>query len=245
MNALLLPALRRVLADGVLASLFSGLAVLRSSRTDLAHQVGMAELRVGKPPLSSRAATLAMHTATSVMWGALYDRMRALRRRPGRLDACTDALLLAAVAAGIDRVVGPRRLTPGADKPASSPRPWTLYGGFAAGLAVGGLLALRHSRPACDDDDDEARDQWVDDAPRRVGTDRDANDDRYGEFGDALDAVGQHLGAPRPVGAWASDSGLATLKARASALHDRLLHLQRDAAQDEAGPTPRRFGGRA
>lgn len=149
MKGLLLPALRRAGAEGVLASLLSGLALLRGSRTDHAHRVGpragMAEYRVGRPPLTSRASTLAFHTATSVLWGALYDRLRSLRRRPGGLDACTDALLLTAVAAGIDEVVRPRRLTPGADRAAEASSKWMLYGGFAAGLAVGGLLALRQT----------------------------------------------------------------------------------------------------
>lgn len=149
MKGLLLPALRRAGAEGVLASLLSGLALLKGSRTDHAHRVGLLagapEYRVGRPPLSSQAKTLAFHTATSVLWGALYDRLRCMRRRPGRLNACTDALLLTAVAAGIDSVLHPRRLTPGADRAAEATSKWMLYGGFAAGLAVGGLLALRDS----------------------------------------------------------------------------------------------------
>ncbi|WP_143074067.1 hypothetical protein [Roseateles sp. YR242] len=106
---------------------------------------GAAEYRVGRPPLASRVSTLAFHVATTVLWGALYDRLRGLRRRPGRVDACTDALLLTAVAAGIDEVVRPRRFTPGADRAAEASSKWLLYGGFATGLAVGGLLALRKS----------------------------------------------------------------------------------------------------
>jgi len=151
LNALLLPALRRACADGVLASLFSGLALLRGSRSDQAHLVGRSEYRVGRPPLKTSAADLALHAATGIVWGALYDRLRVLRRRPTRGNAVSDALLLTAVAVGVDRVVTPSVLTPGADKraTASGTRPpsvgslMLVYGAFAAGLALGGLHALR------------------------------------------------------------------------------------------------------
>lgn len=146
MNALLLPALRRVAGQGVLASLFSGLAFLRSLRSEQAIRIGRAELRVGHPPLKATSGNLALHTATTVLWGALYDQLRARRKRPGPVDACTDALLLTAVAYGIDRVIAPRRFTPGADKRSDGPRKASLmaiYGGFAFGLATGGLMALR------------------------------------------------------------------------------------------------------
>ncbi|MDH0866095.1 hypothetical protein [Mitsuaria sp. GD03876] len=181
MNALLLPALRRACADGVLASLFSGLALLRGSRSDLAHLVGRSEYRVGRPPLKSSAADIALHAATGLVWGALYDRVRAMRQRPTPANAITDALLLTAVAVGVDRVVTPSVLTPGADKraTASGTRPPSamsllmVYGGFAAGLALGGLHALRDA-PARDDDPGDAADYdedfgvLADLAPRRA-----------------------------------------------------------------------------
>lgn len=187
MNALLLPALRRACADGVLASLFSGLALLRGSRSDLAHLVGRSEYRVGKPTLKSSAADLALHTATGLVWGALYDRVRALRSRPTPTNAVTDALLLTVVAVGVDKLVTPGVLTPGADKRATAAgtRPPSMtslmlvYGGFAAGLAVGGVLALRranarHEAEAADYDDDfgddfDADPVRADPAPRRAG----------------------------------------------------------------------------
>lgn len=155
MNALLLPAMRRVVADGLLASLLSGLPLLRGLRHDHAHRVGHAEWRVGSPPISARANTALLHTATSVLWGALYDRLRHMRRRPGRLDACTDALLLTAVAAGVDRVIAPRKLTPGADRAPNTGSLLMVYGGFAAGLALGGLLALRHHQDTDRDDHED------------------------------------------------------------------------------------------
>ena len=189
MNALLLPALRRACADGVLASLFSGLALLRGSRSDHAHLVGRSEYRVGRPPLKSSAANLLLHTATGLVWGALYDRLRALRDRPTRGNAVTDALLLTAVAVGVDRVVTPSVLTPGADKrataagarPPSAMSLLMIYGGFAAGLALGGMHALRdHPRASADadddsdyadyGDDDEDFDVLADPAPRRAGS---------------------------------------------------------------------------
>jgi len=182
LNALLLPALRRACADGVLASLFSGLALLRGSRSDHAHLVGRSEYRVGRPPLQSAAANLALHTATGLVWGALYDRVRALRPRPTRANAIGDALLLTAVAVGIDRVVTPSVLTPGADKrataagtrPPSKASLLMIYGGFAAGLALGGLHALRRDPRTegfdVDDDDDDADHGFLADlAPRRAG----------------------------------------------------------------------------
>lgn len=171
LNALLIPALRRALADGVLASLFSGLALLRGRRSDGAHLVGRSEYRVGRPPLKSSVADIALHTATAIVWGTLYDRLRSMRRRPTPANACTDALLLTAVAVGLDRVVSPALLTPGADKRATDAgtRPPSItsltmvYGGFAAGLALGGLVALRRRRAdeyedADDDEGDEGND---------------------------------------------------------------------------------------
>ena len=165
MNALLLPAQRRACAHGVLASLFSGLALLRGSRSDQAHLVGRSEYRVGRPPLKNSAADIALHAATAMVWGALYDRLRALRPRPTRGNAVTDALLLTAVAVGIDRVVTPSVLTPGADKRATASgtrRPSVaslllVYGAFAAGLALGGMHALK--RPPDDIDEDEEDDE--------------------------------------------------------------------------------------
>lgn len=148
MKGLLIQALRRAAAEGMMASLLSSVALLRGSRTDHAHRVGpltgAREYRVGRPPLSARASTLALHAAHSIFWGALYDRVRCLRRRQTRLNACTDALMLTAVAAGIDEVLRPRRLTPSADRAAEAGSKWLLWGGFAAGLAFGGLMALRH-----------------------------------------------------------------------------------------------------
>lgn len=172
MNALLLPALRRVVADGVLASLLSGLPLLSSSRADHAHRVGHGAWRVGRPPLTARANSALMHTATSVLWGALYDRLRHMRRRPGRLDACTDALLLTAVAAGLDRVIAPKRLTPAVDRPRHTGSLLMTYGGFAAGLALGGLMALRHQRRQAGLAADHAHDhdlEATEPAPRRAG----------------------------------------------------------------------------
>ncbi|OWQ48044.1 hypothetical protein CDL60_05500 [Roseateles noduli] len=183
---MLLPALRRACADGVLASLFSGLALLRGSRSDHAHLVGRSEYRVGRPPLKTSAADIALHAATGIVWGALYDRLRAMRRRPTRGNAVTDALLLTAVAVGVDRVVTPSVLTPGADKraTASGTRPPSVtslllvYGAFAAGLALGGMHALKGHPIDADegDDDDEDADDGdgdfflADPAPRRAGS---------------------------------------------------------------------------
>jgi hypothetical protein len=155
LKGLLLGAARRAATEGLLASLLSGFALLRGSRSDHAHRVdaltGAAQYRIGRPPWSSRARTLAFHIATSVLWGALYDRIRSRRSTPDRWNACTDALLLTAVSAGLDEVVRPRRLTPAADRAAEACSQWLLYGGFAAGLAAGGLLALRRNSPAEED----------------------------------------------------------------------------------------------
>ncbi len=188
-----------------------------------------------------------MHTATSVLWGALYDRMRALRRRPGRLDACTDALLLAAVAAGLDRVVRPTGLTPGADKRPSSASLWTVYGGFAAGLALGGLMALRHNTQREDDNDDDDDDRF--DAPAARPSARfepypdeaDDADDRRPRVVDHLHRWAQHL-LTRPT----HNDSLAALEARASQLNERLSrHLAQVADRVEDAASSPAFGRRA
>jgi len=135
--------------------------------------------------LKTSAADIALHAATGMVWGALYDRLRAMRRQPTRGNAITDALLLTVVAVGVDRVVTPSVLTPGADKraTASGTRPPSVtslllvYGAFAAGLALGGMHALKQHPDRVNDDEaddhdgeDGYEDLFVaDPAPRRAG----------------------------------------------------------------------------
>ena len=86
---------------------------------------------------------LLIHTASSLLWSSLYGWLRAGREHPGPVDAVTDAVAVAAVAATVDLAVVPDRLTPGFEHRISRGSLLATYGAFAAGLAVAGLLALR------------------------------------------------------------------------------------------------------
>jgi hypothetical protein len=90
----------------------------------------------------------AVHYASSMLWAGLYEVIRRRRRRPTAGNACADAAAVTAVAAVVDLKLVPPRLTPGFEHRLTPAGLAMVYGGFALGLAVGGLLTLKPLRKA-------------------------------------------------------------------------------------------------
>ena len=145
---------RDTLTDGLLASAISAAALVWRGRQDgagpyaplnaVSHWIWPREaMRRGEPSLRHTATGTAIHVASSLLWAALYDFVRTRRRRPTPLNAIADAAAVTALAATVDLKLVPRRLTPGFERETSRPSLALVYGGFALGLAIGGVLALR------------------------------------------------------------------------------------------------------
>lgn len=83
------------------------------------------------------------HEASAVLWGAVYEWLRTRRARRSAANAVVDAVAVAAVAAVVDLKVVPKRLTPGFEHRLGRPGLFWVYASLAAGLALGGCLALR------------------------------------------------------------------------------------------------------
>jgi hypothetical protein len=85
----------------------------------------------------------AVHLASASLWGAVYAWLRRQRQAPTVTNAVTDAAAVTAVAALVDLKLVPPRLTPGFEHRLSKRSLWWVYGTFAVGLAIGGVLTAR------------------------------------------------------------------------------------------------------
>lgn len=86
------------------------------------------------------------HHASAIFWAVFYELLRARRRHPTPANAVVDAVAVTAVAAVVDLKLVPQRLTPGFERRLSRRNLAWVYVGFAAGLALGGVLASRQGR---------------------------------------------------------------------------------------------------
>ncbi|BAL95608.1 hypothetical protein [Rubrivivax gelatinosus] len=144
---------RDTLTDGLLAAGLSTVALVWRGREEstpsaplnaISHWIWPRRaLRQDEPSLRHTATGTAIHIASSMLWAGVYDLIRARRRRPTPLNAMADAAAVTAVAALVDLQLVPRRLTPGFEHRLSRPSLSLVYGSFAVGLALGGLVALR------------------------------------------------------------------------------------------------------
>jgi hypothetical protein len=100
-------------------------------------------MRRDDPSLKHTGTGIVLHVASSLFWSTASGWLRARRHRPTALNAALDAATVTAVAAVVDLAVVPKRLTPGFERRLSKPSLGAVYAGFALGLALGGLLALR------------------------------------------------------------------------------------------------------
>ena len=142
------------LPTGLLAGLVSVAFLLWRGRADAPHAVAPINaighwvwrdeaLRRDDPSLKHTGTGIAVHVASSLLWSTFYGWLRARRRRPTALNAAADAAAVTAVAAVVDLALVPERLAPGFERRLSKPSLGMVYAGFALGLALGGLLALR------------------------------------------------------------------------------------------------------
>jgi hypothetical protein len=142
------------LSTGVLAALLSTAILLWRGRIDTRHAAAPINAishwlwpdeatRRNRPTWKHTGTGMAVHMGSSLLWSTIYAWWRARRRFPTALNAATDAAALTAAAAVVDLALVPKRLTPGFEQRLSRPSLVTVYAGFALGLAVGGMLALR------------------------------------------------------------------------------------------------------
>jgi len=90
------------------------------------------------------------HQASAFFWGVMYaaSRTRRAADQHGGPRIAAEAALFTAVAATVDLVIVPKRLTPGFERHLSSRALTGVYAAFALGLAV---AALSERRPASSD----------------------------------------------------------------------------------------------
>ncbi|MBL8288082.1 MAG: hypothetical protein JNL85_08870 [Rubrivivax sp.] len=101
-------------------------------------------LRKNEPSWRYTGLGVAIHHASAVLWGVLFERYVA-RARPTAAQQVRDAALATGTAAAVDFVLTPRRLRPGFERRLSLPSLVVVYAGFAAGLAIGSALAGRQA----------------------------------------------------------------------------------------------------
>lgn len=161
------PLLRRILQRGAWAALISGLLLVRQGRRDA--RSGAAPLNaishwlwpdraLRHRGLSARYTLTGafIHWGASCFWSAIYEGHRqagALGSPPPPAPAnealsndLVDALALSAIAAWVDLVLVPPRLSPGFERQLSDASLCRVYLAFGAGLAWGEARCRRAHR---------------------------------------------------------------------------------------------------
>jgi hypothetical protein len=144
-------ALERIGYPGLASAIVSAAALAWRARQELGRPVaplnapshwlwGDRALRQGGASWRYTGIGGLTHLGSSLFWAALYDQLRRRRRHPTPQNAIADAAVTAGIAAVVDLVVVPRRLTPGFERQLSKRGVAEFYAAFAAGLAIGGLL---------------------------------------------------------------------------------------------------------
>lgn len=150
--------LRRVAVHGFFSSLVSGLLLLLRGRKDVGSAAAPVNavshwlwphtaFQADAPSLRHTLTGAVVHYGASMFWGLCYDALRRRRARPTTANALGDAVAVSAAAAVVDLVLVPPRLRPGFERRLRPRSLCMVYGGFALGLALGGLLAPTRPRP--------------------------------------------------------------------------------------------------
>lgn len=84
-----------------------------------------------------------VHAAAGMLWAWLFDELRSRRRHPSAANALVDAAAVTALASWVDLKLVPERLSPGFERRLRPSSTAMVYVGFAAGLALAGLMANR------------------------------------------------------------------------------------------------------
>ena len=149
---------RHVLVDGVLGGLLSTAVLAWRGRVDDGRAAaaldapshwlwGREALRRDDVDGRHTLVGQAIHQASGLLWAGVYGWLQHRRHRRTTAAAVADAALVTALAALVDLRLTPERFTPGFERRLTDRSLWMVYGSFGVGLAVGGLFALRRSRP--------------------------------------------------------------------------------------------------
>lgn len=147
-----------VLCSGALAGLVSAVVAGGTARAEGASAVqpinatshwlhGRRAGRVRRVDLPHTGVGLATHVASALFWAVPYGVW--VRRQPDRSAAelLAGGAATAAVAAAVDYLAMPRRLTPGWELALDRRGVGVTFAGMALGLAAGAMLARSLSRP--------------------------------------------------------------------------------------------------
>jgi hypothetical protein len=146
--------LRLALASGIGAGALSGLAMAWRGRVDNGHVCsgmnppshwlwGDSGIDADGASWRYTAVGLGVHQASAFFWSTVFGFLRRRRHRPTATNAVSDAAAVTAAAAWVDLRGMPHRLTPGFQERLSTRSLGWVYGGFAVGLAIAGLMALK------------------------------------------------------------------------------------------------------
>lgn len=152
MKALTWPLLARTFVSGSVASLATTVALAALARREGSDAVqpvnstshwylGEAAGRSRRIDLRHTLLGYATHHAASLFWAAVFEVARQVRPRRAPL---TDAVAVSALAAVVDYVLVPKRLTPGWEKVVTPRSIAVAYVAMAASLALS--CALRERR---------------------------------------------------------------------------------------------------
>lgn len=144
-------ALKAASVTGAVASLATTAAVMLLARAEgrgalrpvnaVSHWLhGAAAGRVRRADVAHTVTGYATNHAASMFWAAPFEAWLATRRDPRAGEIVGAAVATAGVAAVVDYVIVPRRLTPGWEHAISTRSIALTYGALALGLALGGLV---------------------------------------------------------------------------------------------------------
>lgn len=139
--------LRTAMESGALANTLSAAVLAWRGRRENASAVaplnavshwlwGDEALRRDEADLRHTATGLAIHAASSLLWGGAYAWLRSRHPRSGPVAAAVDAAAVAATAAVVDLKFTPQRLTPGFERRLSTRSLVCVYAAFGIGLAL-------------------------------------------------------------------------------------------------------------
>ena len=109
------------------------------------HGPRAGDVRAGD--LAHTGVGYATHHAATIFWATMFEALIARRRPASPLPLLRDAAVTATVAAAVDYLATPKRLTPGWEYVLSRRSMAFVYAAMGAGLAIGALARDRH-RPA-------------------------------------------------------------------------------------------------
>lgn len=108
---------------------------------------GEEEARTREPTFRHTALGYAIHHSTSLMWATAYERLFSeARERKAAARICAEAAAATAIAYFVDYYLTPKRFRPGFKKHLSPWSVFSVYAGFAAGLAVTSLVQNKRGR---------------------------------------------------------------------------------------------------